>query len=354
MKGHSGVYERTPEIKKGLKGHCGVYERTEGHNKNNREGQLKRYQDPKAREKLSKYMIEKYKDSKEREKQSRIMIMVMNKPEVRKKCSKSQLKRYEDPREREKTSRAMKVVANRPEVKAKLKEAATKNWQNPVFREKVIKAIKIVRSKPESKEKSSKETTKSWQIPVFREKVTKAVKIARNRPEFKLKISKSNMRNWQNPEFREETTEALKRAWEKRAESSGYPRNYLCPNFNFGSIIIFKMLDKVLHTGSRFGGTKAGEKKIGRYFVDCFNKEYKFIIEWDENSHYDFDDYLKEYDIKKRKYILAKYPDYAYIIIKQDRWFDNGGLTNQVVTKITDYILGKLKITEEVTNWRED
>ena len=93
-------------------------------------------------------------------------------------------------------------------------------------------------------------------------------------------------------------------AWERRTENSSYPRNYLCPNFNFESIYIFKTLDRILHTKSRYGGTKAGEKKIGRYFVDYFNFKYRFIVEWKKLSHYDSGNNLKEYDIKKK--IISK------------------------------------------------
>ncbi len=111
-------------------------------------------------------------------------------------------------------------------------------------------------------------------------------------------------------------------AWEKRAESSIYPRNYLCPNFNFNSIYIFKALDKALHTRSRYGGTKEGEKKIGRYFVDYFNNRNKLIIEWNESSHYNSNGKLKIRDIKKRKYILGYYPEFKYFIIKQSDWIN--------------------------------
>lgn len=160
----------------------------------------------------------------------------------------------------------------------------------------------------------------------------------------KIKNRKASIKNWQNPEIRDKTIKSMIIAWEKRVESSGYPRSYFCPNFNFESIPIFKSLDRILHTRSRYGSTRAGEKKIGRYFVDFFNKKYQFIIEWNEkDGHYDNDSQLKEYDIKKRRYILARYPDYIYIIIKQSDWFKKDNLTEEIAGKIVDYILKKLE-----------
>lgn len=170
---------------------------------------------------------------------------------------------------------------------------------------------------------------------------------AQRRPEVRKKASKIQKVVQNRPEVKEKHRIANGIAWEKRTEGSGYPRNYLCPNFNFESIIIFKILDKVLHTESRYGGTKAGEKKIGRYFVDYFNEKYQLIIEWNEHWHYD-NGHLWEYDIEKRKYVLSKYPDYNYIIIKQSNWFKKNSLTGEITNTIVDYILEELKLKNDV------
>ena len=158
--------------------------------------------------------------------------------------------------------------------------------------------------------------------------------------EYKKKLRKPHY-GMRGKHYSKKHIENIAIGWEKRAESSSYPRNYLCPNFNLESIPIFKSLDKALHTRNRYGGTKAGEKKIGKYFVDYFNKKYQFIIEWDEDTNHHH--YPEGYDAEKRKYILAKYPNYTYITIKQDRWFKKGNLTEEIADKIVDHILKKLK-----------
>lgn len=211
-----------------------------------------------------------------------------------------------------KNSKALKrYYAEHPEERKQINESIKKTWAKPYVREKQSIVIKKYFAKSGTREKNSKAQKKYYTEHLGAQK----------------KI-------WQSPDLRKK----LSRIWEKRAESSGYPRNYLCPNFNFNSVIVFKALDKVLHVKSRYGGTKAGEKKIGRYFVDCFNKKYEFLLEWNETGHYD-NGCLNGYDIKKRDYITVKYPHYTYIIIRQDDWFKNGSLTEKITCDITTHIL---------------
>jgi len=229
-------------------------------------------------------------------------------PEMNQRNREAQLKFWKDPREREKVSRRQ-----------------IERFKNPEERERQSKRMMISQNRPEVKAKISESGIKRYQDPKEREKMSELQEIAQNRLEVKEKKKKGN-----------------RISWERRAEGSGFPRNWLMPNFNFESVAIYRILDRILHTRSRYGGTKDGEKKIGKYFVDCFNEEYKLIIEWNENEHYDFDGNLKEYDIKKREYVLAKYPDYTYIIIKQGDWFEKDNLTEEIIDKIVDYILVKL------------
>lgn len=180
------------------------------------------------------------------------------------------------------------------------------------------------KQRPRSEEcskKHSRAMIRYYEDPRNREKTGKAIKIAMNRPEVK---------------------EKKRIAFERRAEDAGFPINCLQPNFNFLTLPIFQALDKILHTRGRYGGTKVGEKKVGKYFVDYFNKKYQFIIEWNENWHNDNSYYPEGYDAKKRRYILARYPDYTYITIRQDRWFKKDSLTEEIAGKIVDYILKKL------------
>jgi len=199
----------------------------------------------------------------------------------------------------------------------------------------------------ETKKKISK-AKKGKKRPPFSEetkrKMSEAKKIKRSplSKKHKKSISKGNKGKKRTEKHRKN----YQISWEKRTESSGYPRNYLCPNFNFNSIIIFKELDKILHTKSRYGGTKVGEQKIGRYFADCFNKKYQFIIEWNEpgKPHYNINNNLSKNSIEKKKYIIARYPDYTYIIIKQDNFFDNGNLTKKAKNRVVNHILSKVTI----------
>ena len=163
-----------------------------------------------------------------------------------------------------------------------------------------------------------------------------------NNSEYKNKVRKSMKLAAKFPKRKKKRIQNSKIAFEKRVESSGFPRRYLVPGFNFLTIPIFKTIDDILSTTSRYGGTEAGEKKIGKYFVDYFNSQYKFILEWNESGHYT-NDSLSEYDIEKRDYILKKYPTYHYLIIKQDDWFDNGNLTNEIADKIVKYIMAEIK-----------
>lgn len=355
----SGVYIRTPEIRE----RCRV-------------SAIKRFEDPKEREKHSKAMkgalLKYYRDPKNRKKQSERMKIANNRPEVREKISKATKIALNRPEVKERHKKAMKIAANRPEVKEKLRKAMKgkpgrakgKHWKcsekaranmkghcgaykhKPLLEEHK-KNIKIALNKPDIKEKQKKAMKIAWNKPERRKKSS----------EFhKGKPSGAKGKHWQIPEKlrknwgeihkivsnRPETKAKHRKAWEKRAESSGYPRKYFKPNFNFESIPIFKALDRVLHTRSRYGGTEAGERKIGRYFVDCFNEEYQFIIEWNENWHYDSNYYPEGYDTKKREYILARHPDYTYIIIRQDRWFKRRDLTEEIAGEIVDYVLKKL------------
>lgn len=148
----------------------------------------------------------------------------------------------------------------------------------------------------------------------------------------KKKISKGLKKAYQkNPELRKEIAKKLKgkirskemrknysEAWGRRAESSGYPRNYLIPNFNIFASEVFKAIDVKLYTKGRYGGTKDGEKKIGKYFVDYYNENLKLIVEWNEPNHYDFYGNLNQKDIDKEKYIKKHYPDFQYIIIDEE------------------------------------
>jgi len=215
----------------------------------------------------------------------------------------------------------------------KLREITTKRWQDPEERKKM--------SKPRSEDVKANMKGHSG---VYK-RTTRHRKILSNAHKGK-KFPKEEYPNygWRGKHLFKEHIEKMRisvaKAWEKRVENSDYPRNYFTPNFNFNSILVFQALDKVLHTRSRCGGTEVGEKKIGKYFVDYFNKKYQFIIEWNEEDNHNY--YPKEYDAKKRKYILARYPDYTYITINQDKWFKKGDLTENIAIKIVNHILIKL------------
>jgi len=296
--------------------------------------------------------------------------------------TQAQLKRWSNPEERKRQSERMTIVMNRPEVRIKninshKGQKGQTSWIKGLTKEtdervaKMAKSIKITMNKPEMKRIISKAMIGKipWNKNLTKEtdervaKQAKSIKITHNKSEIREKNRIATIKQWQDPnsiynnlEYRTKMVKIQNRpdviaknrrgnriAFEKRVENSGYPRNYFKPNFNFESIPIYKSLDKILHTRSRYGGTSAGEKKIGRYFVDYFNKKYKIVLEWNENWHYD-NGQLKEYDIEKRKYILTKYPNYTYIIIKQSDWFNNGNMTEEITIKIVDYILTKLNI----------
>lgn len=324
-----GVYVKTKEhrgnLSKALKGVV----LSEEHRRNLSRGQLKRYEDPRQREKHSERILKIWADPNS----------IYNSRDFRKAKKETTKKKWQDSEFVAKCKVGLYKANAKPEVKKKRSKAGIKKWQDLEYREKQIKAL----NRPEVKEKQRKVNLERWQIPEYREKTSKSITIALNRTETKEKMSKLTTEHWQDTGYRKMQTEAIRIGWEKRAESSGYPRNYLYPNFNLDSITIFKVLDKVLYNRGRYGGTKAGERKIGRYFVDYFNKKYQFIIEWNEPWHYDSSQLIKK-DIKKREYILDKYPNHTYVIVKQDDWFKNGDLTNEVAIKIVDYILEKLRI----------
>lgn len=231
--------------------------------------------------------------------------------------------------------KTIKEAINRPKVRAKFKKSITITNKRPDVIARCSKAQKEARKRPEVIARW-KATLARLDVKARRKKVMKEMS---NRPEVIAKRKKTMAL----PKVKTKWIKNMKAAWEKRIESSGYPRNYLGPNFNFNSVYLFKALDKILHTRSRYGGTSAGEKKIGRYFVDCFNNKCQLIIEWMEDAHYDNDGDLSKKDIEKRKYITAKYPNYTYIIIRQSDWFENGNLTKEIAFKIVNHILVKIK-----------
>lgn len=285
-----GVYKRTAKGKANMKGKCGTFKRTAEMNKKNSEA-LKRYyaEHPEERKQNNEAIKKTWAKLYIREKQSITIKRYFAKSGTKEKNSKAIKKYFEIPGTREANSeRIKKYYAEHPEAGRVISERIKRYWVDPINREAQSKARK---------------------------------------------------RYFETSGAREKNSKAQKIAWEKRAEDLGYPRNYLCPNFNFDSICIFRALDKKLHSRSRYGGTKAGEKKTGRYFVDCFNKKYHFIIEWMENGHYDCDGDLNESDIEKKNYIKAVYPDFTYIIIKQSDWFENGNLTGKITCDITTHIL---------------
>lgn len=225
---------------------------------------------------------------------------------------------------KEKISKSLKIFTNKPDIKAKMSQTTKKLWQNQNFRKK----MKMKNSGMQGR-KHSEETKK---------KMSKAHKGQKRNREYRENISKGQ----RGKVLSEEHRKKLSIAFEKRIKDSNYPRNYLCPNFNFKSILIFKLLDKILYTRSRYGGTKAGEKKIGKYFMDFFNKKFKIIVEWNEPNHYNNDGNLSEYDVKKRAYVTAIYPDYTYIIIKQSDWLKSKELVEKIKINTVSYILSKI------------
>lgn len=224
-----------------------------------------------------------------------------------------------------KNSEALKrYYTDHPEKRKQNNEVIKKTWAKPDVREKQSITLKKYFAKLGSREKNSKAQKK-----------------------YNAEHSGAQKKIWQDTDLRKKLSRIMKIAWEKRTEGSGYPRNYLCPNFNFNSIIVFKALDKILHARSRYGGTKAGEKKIGRYFVDYLNNKYKFVVEWEEDWHYN-NNHLSDKDIKKQSYVLTKYPKYTYIVIKQSDWFEKGNLTEKITYDIITRILKILNKKEKL------
>ncbi len=133
---------------------------------------IKRFQDPKEREKRSEGVKRYYNDDlMAREKASQRgktrwkdpkfrskMDTIHKSPETRKKMSKSRKKIFQDPREREKMSKKKKeyykdprareknrqsqlIAQNRPKVKARSRETALASWQDPEFAQKIFKGL---------------------------------------------------------------------------------------------------------------------------------------------------------------------------------------------------------------------
>ena len=123
------------------------------------------------------------------------------------------------------------------ETKEKISETLKKYWKGLKYQRGMSEVNRNLFPKTKKKMNEAYRGGRGiWErTREFREKQSKIMKIIMNSSEVKIKE---------------------KIAWEKRVESSGYPRNYLSPNFNFNSILIFKVVDKTIHTRSRYGGTK--------------------------------------------------------------------------------------------------
>lgn len=118
----------------------------ETHEKLSKAG-IKRYEDPKEREKTSIKMKEVMGTDEMRKSQSEKGKMAQNKPEVKKRKIEAQLERWKDPEEREKMSEIQKIAQNKPETKEKRSKSAKESWKKN--RQKILDGI----NKPETKEK---------------------------------------------------------------------------------------------------------------------------------------------------------------------------------------------------------
>lgn len=75
------------------------------------------------------------------------------------------------------------------------------------------------------------------------------------------------------------------------------------------------------------------------YLLDYINDYLKLIIEWNEPHHYDANGDLSKYDIVRQKRVMKCYPDYDYIIIRENAWFSNGRIEDiEIFDKIIEYI----------------
>lgn len=136
--------------------------------------------------------------------------------------------------------------------------------------------------------------------------------------ETKKIISDSSKKHWENEEYANKVITNERKAVLKRIED-----NYgIClPNYNKRACEFFKKFESVSSiTGGRYAMYGNGEfyiKKLG-FWLDYFNEEFKLIIEWDEEGHFDPETgFLTKKDIRRQKEIQNLYPDFTFLRIRE-------------------------------------
>lgn len=118
------------------------------------------------------------------------------------------------------------------------------------------------------------------------------------------------------------------------------------PNPNLFSCQFFKYFDMRLDTSGEYGRNEAwiyNYTKKCYYRPDYFNKEIKLIIEYDEEGHYNVNGELRECDKIKQKCIQERFPDFAFIRVRERNYFPD----KKYFSDLTDE---DLKVFEKMAN----
>ena len=114
--------------------------------------------------------------------------------------------------------------------------------------------------------------------------------------------------------------------WELKMMIEGKPRlvrlNHIKQqrNLNFDAIDFFQKLDLLLNTNGLYAGNggeqgvRAVDKRL--FYVDYCNHHLRFILEWDDESHFRGRK-RREYDIERQRLIQDILPSYLFLRLRE-------------------------------------
>ena len=230
-----------------------------------------------------------------------------------------------------KISKSLKIAMQNPEVKEKMRLSSlgrrhseeTKNKLSEIFmghsvsqdaREKMSESHKGIQSgkkNPMYGKKHSIESRRRISLSAI------GKKRGPHSEETKRKISEHHIGKQYalGHKQSEETLKNMRLSAIKRIKKQ---KGQICPNYNLKSQDYFRDFDlrnKTIGVFAENGGEYHIEE-LG-YWLDYINHDLKLIIEWDEESHYDNLNNLKEKDLKRQKEIEIYYPEYTFLRIRE-------------------------------------
>ncbi len=101
----------------------------------------------------------------------------------------------------------------------------------------------------------------------------------------------------------------------------------------------FERFDRLLDSKGVYGTSKRKEHRVGRFYLDYINHEYKIIIEWDEEYHYrNNHDCLEKNDVERQDFIQKQLPDYTFMRIREKQF------TGKIIRNLVNNLLLSLSL----------